>query len=48
MLHDACWESFRRIMGTVDPTLVDAAEHLLGDVVTVRAVSELRLRWISA
>nr|WP_186357162.1 cation diffusion facilitator family transporter [Streptomyces sp. SLBN-118] len=46
MLRDACREVFRRIMDAVDPTLVDAAEHALGEVAGVRAVSELRLRWI--
>ncbi|MDQ0939289.1 divalent metal cation (Fe/Co/Zn/Cd) transporter [Streptomyces sp. V1I1] len=46
MLRDACREVFRRIMDAVDPALVDAAEHALLDVAAVRAVSELRLRWI--
>ncbi|MFK4222456.1 cation diffusion facilitator family transporter [Streptomyces sp. NPDC019890] len=46
VLRNACREVFRRIMDAVDPALVDAAEHALGEVVGVRAVGELRLRWI--
>ncbi|MDX6351360.1 MAG: hypothetical protein QOF84_6150 [Streptomyces sp.] len=46
VLRDAAREVFRRIMDAVDPALVDAAEHALLDVPGVRAVGELRLRWI--
>ncbi|HET6355429.1 cation diffusion facilitator family transporter [Streptomyces sp.] len=46
VLRDACREVFRRIMDAVDPALVEAAEHALEEVPGVRAVSELRLRWI--
>ncbi|WP_181786320.1 cation diffusion facilitator family transporter [Streptomyces phytophilus] len=46
VLRDAGREVFRRIMDAVDPALVDAAEHALGGVAGVRAVGELRLRWI--
>ncbi|GGT78519.1 cation efflux system protein [Streptomyces atratus] len=46
VLRDACREVFRRVMDAVDPALVDAAEHALGRVPGVRAVGELRLRWI--
>ncbi|SCF90628.1 cation diffusion facilitator family transporter [Streptomyces sp. Ncost-T10-10d] len=46
VLRDACREVFRRVMDAVDPALVDAAELALGRVPGVRAVGELRLRWI--
>lgn len=46
VLRDACREVFRRIMDAVDPALVDAAEYALESLPGVRAVSELRLRWI--
>ncbi|MFD5028959.1 cation diffusion facilitator family transporter [Streptomyces sp. NPDC058220] len=46
VLRDACREVFRRIMDAVDPALVDTAELTLERVPGVRAVSELRLRWI--
>ncbi|MFI9582610.1 cation diffusion facilitator family transporter [Streptomyces sp. NPDC052236] len=46
VLRDACREVFRRIMDAVDPALVDAAENALEEVPGVRAVGELRLRWI--
>ncbi|WP_406730388.1 cation diffusion facilitator family transporter [Streptomyces sp. NBC_01794] len=46
VLRDACREVFRRIMDAVDPALVDAAEYALEELPGVRAVSELRLRWI--
>jgi cation diffusion facilitator family transporter len=46
VLRDAAREVFRRVMDAVDPALVDAAEHALLEVPDVRAVSELRLRWI--
>ncbi|WP_405609915.1 cation diffusion facilitator family transporter [Streptomyces sp. NBC_01508] len=46
VLRDAAREVFRRVMDAVDPALVDAAEAALLDVAGVRAVGELRLRWI--
>ncbi|MGP4002213.1 cation diffusion facilitator family transporter [Streptomyces sp. 8N706] len=46
VLRDAAREVFRRVMDAVDPALVDAAEHALVAVPGVRAVGELRLRWI--
>lgn len=46
VLRDAAREVFRRVMDAVDPALVDAAESALLDVPGVRAVGELRLRWI--
>ncbi|MEC4020187.1 cation diffusion facilitator family transporter [Streptomyces sp. H27-D2] len=46
MLRDAGREVFRRVMDAVDPALVDAAEEALLGVTGVRAVGELRLRWI--
>lgn len=46
VLRDAAREVFRRVMDAVDPALVDTAETALLDVEGVRAVGELRLRWI--
>ncbi|MGW3510708.1 cation diffusion facilitator family transporter [Streptomyces sp. NPDC000994] len=46
VLRDAAREVFRRMMDAVDPALVDRAERALGEVPGVRAVGELRLRWI--
>ncbi|QJT00298.1 cation transporter [Streptomyces asoensis] len=46
VLRDAAREVFRRVMDAVDPALVDRAEHALRKVEGVRAVGELRLRWI--
>ncbi|MFF2852216.1 cation diffusion facilitator family transporter [Streptomyces sp. NPDC058001] len=46
VLRDAAREVFRRIMDAVDPALVDTAERALEEVEGVRAVGELRLRWI--
>ncbi|MFF7985673.1 cation diffusion facilitator family transporter [Streptomyces sp. NPDC007901] len=46
VLRDAAREVFRRVMDAVDPELVDRAERALGEVPGVRAVGELRLRWI--
>ncbi|MEV8342576.1 cation diffusion facilitator family transporter [Streptomyces niveus] len=46
VLRDAAREVFRRVMDAVDPALVDAAESALLAVPGVRAVGELRLRWI--
>ncbi|MGW2962216.1 cation diffusion facilitator family transporter [Streptomyces sp. NPDC001220] len=46
VLRDAAREVFRRVMDAVDPELVDRAEQALCEVPGVRAVGELRLRWI--
>ncbi|MET9085925.1 cation diffusion facilitator family transporter [Streptomyces sp. NPDC004237] len=46
VLRDAAREVFRRVMDAVDPELVDRAERALHEVAGVRAVGELRLRWI--
>ncbi|TXS54899.1 cation transporter [Streptomyces sp. me109] len=46
VLRDAAREVFRRVMDAVDPALVDSAETALLTVDGVRAVGELRLRWI--
>ncbi|KUN64364.1 cation diffusion facilitator family transporter [Streptomyces griseorubiginosus] len=46
VLRDAAREVFRRVMDAVDPALVDRAESALRTVEGVRAVGELRLRWI--
>ncbi|MEV7028697.1 cation diffusion facilitator family transporter [Streptomyces sp. NPDC093272] len=46
VLRDAAREVFRRVMDAVDPELTDRAERALGEVPGVRAVGELRLRWI--
>ncbi|MFI1833369.1 cation diffusion facilitator family transporter [Streptomyces olivaceoviridis] len=46
VLRDAAREVFRRVLDAVDPALVDQAEHAVRQVPGVRAVGELRLRWI--
>lgn len=46
VLRDAAREVFRRVMDAVDPALVDRAEQAVRAVPGVRAVGELRLRWI--
>ncbi|MFI9601084.1 cation diffusion facilitator family transporter [Streptomyces sp. NPDC052043] len=46
VLRDAAREVLRRMMDAVDPALVDRAEGALREVPGVRAVGELRLRWI--
>ncbi|MFI1034321.1 cation diffusion facilitator family transporter [Streptomyces sp. NPDC020951] len=46
VLRDAAREVFRRVLDAVDPALVDRAEQALREVEGVRAVGELRLRWI--
>ncbi|ANS63714.1 cation efflux system protein [Streptomyces lincolnensis] len=46
VLRDAAREVFRRVLDAVDPALVDRAERALREVEGVRAVGELRLRWI--
>ncbi|MEU7561434.1 cation diffusion facilitator family transporter [Streptomyces eurythermus] len=46
VLRDAAREVFRRVLDAVDPALVDRAERAVRAVEGVRAVGELRLRWI--
>jgi cation diffusion facilitator family transporter len=46
VLRDAAREIFRRLMDSVEPALVDAAESALRQVPGVVAVGELRMRWI--
>ncbi|MFI9804121.1 cation diffusion facilitator family transporter [Streptomyces sp. NPDC052301] len=46
VLRDAAREVFRRMLDAVDPALVDLAERTVRTVPGVRAVGELRLRWI--
>ncbi|ALO92450.1 Cation efflux system protein [Streptomyces hygroscopicus subsp. limoneus] len=46
VLRDVAREVFRRVLDAVDPALVDRAEHAVRQVPGVRAVGELRLRWI--
>ncbi|WP_043485990.1 MULTISPECIES: cation diffusion facilitator family transporter [Streptomyces] len=46
VLKDATREVFRRLMDSVDPTLVDKGEAAVREVPGVRDVSELRMRWI--
>ncbi|MEU7058198.1 cation diffusion facilitator family transporter [Streptomyces sp. NPDC046197] len=45
-LKDAAREVYRRLMDSVDPKLVDAAETTLRDVDGVRDVGQVRMRWI--
>jgi len=46
VLKDAAREVFRRLMDSVDPALVDAAEAALRGVDGVRGAGQVRLRWI--
>jgi cation diffusion facilitator family transporter len=46
VLRDAAREVYRRLMDSVDPSLVDRAERALRQVPGVRDVAGLRLRWI--
>nr|WP_307875183.1 cation diffusion facilitator family transporter [Frankia nepalensis] len=46
VLRDAAREICRRLMDSVDPTLVDAAESALAGTAGVREVGAIRLRWI--
>ncbi|MFI1330798.1 cation diffusion facilitator family transporter [Streptomyces sp. NPDC020845] len=46
VLKDAAREVFRRLMDSVDPTLVDKGEAAVREVAGVRDVKELRMRWI--
>ncbi|MGW4519179.1 cation diffusion facilitator family transporter [Streptomyces sp. NPDC004393] len=46
VLKDAAREVYRRLMDSVDPALVDAAENALRDVDGVLDVGQVRMRWI--
>jgi cation diffusion facilitator family transporter len=46
VLKDAAREVYRRLMDSVDPKLVDAAETALRSVDGVRGVGQVRMRWI--
>jgi cation diffusion facilitator family transporter len=46
VLRDAAREVCRRLMDSVDPKLVDAAELALRDVDGVLGVGQVRMRWI--
>ncbi|MFI8849699.1 cation diffusion facilitator family transporter [Streptomyces sp. NPDC053499] len=46
VLRDAAREVFRRLMDSVDPALVGAAETALRAVPGVRGVGQVRMRWI--
>ncbi|GLW66270.1 cation efflux system protein [Actinomadura rubrobrunea] len=46
VLKDAAREVYRRLMDSVDPALVDAAEAALRRVGGVRGVGQVRMRWI--
>jgi len=46
VLKDAAREVYRRLMDSVDPTLVEKAETALYGVDGVRALGRMRMRWI--
>ncbi|MFI6469911.1 cation diffusion facilitator family transporter [Streptomyces sp. NPDC050516] len=46
VLRDAAREVYRRLMDSVDPTLVEKAETALSAVAGVRGVGQVRMRWI--
>lgn len=46
VLRDAAREVYRRLMDSVDPALVDSAEHALRGVEGVRDLGQVRMRWI--
>ena len=46
VLKDAAREVYRRLMDSVDPKLVDAAETALRSVDGVHGVGQVRMRWI--
>ncbi|MFJ9909504.1 cation diffusion facilitator family transporter [Streptomyces sp. NPDC101152] len=46
VLKDAAREVYRRLMDSVDPKLVDAAETALREVDGVRDTGQVRMRWI--
>jgi cation diffusion facilitator family transporter len=46
VLRDAVREIYRRLMDSVDPSLVDNVENVAAQTSGVRAVGEVRVRWI--
>ncbi|WP_435602502.1 cation diffusion facilitator family transporter [Streptomyces sp. bgisy130] len=46
VLRDAAREVYRRLMDSVDPALIDAAETALREVDGVHGVGQVRMRWI--
>ncbi|MEU6013673.1 cation diffusion facilitator family transporter [Streptomyces sp. NPDC047515] len=46
VLKDAAREVYRRLMDSVDPALVEAAEHALRGVEGVLDIGQVRMRWI--
>ncbi len=46
VLKNAAREVYRRLMDSVDPGLVDTAEHALRDVDGVLGVGRVRMRWL--
>lgn len=46
VLRDAAREVYRRLMDSVDPALIDAAETALRGVDGVHGVGQVRMRWI--
>ncbi|MGH8882249.1 MAG: cation diffusion facilitator family transporter, partial [Stackebrandtia sp.] len=46
VLRDAVREVYRRLMDSVDPALVDAAERALRGVHGIRGLGAVRMRWI--
>lgn len=46
VLRGAARDVLHRLMDAVDPSLVDAAEHVLSEVDGVQRVGSVRLRWI--
>ncbi|MBV9023732.1 MAG: cation transporter [Streptomycetaceae bacterium] len=46
VLKDAAREVYRRLMDSIDPALVDAAETALRDVDGILGVGQVRMRWI--
>ncbi|MFF3743453.1 cation diffusion facilitator family transporter [Streptomyces kronopolitis] len=46
VLRDAAREVYRRLMDSVDPEIIDAAEGALRAVDGVRGVGQVRMRWI--
>jgi cation diffusion facilitator family transporter len=46
VLRGAAREVFGRLMDSIDPSVIDLAEHTLETTDGVRAVSDLRVRWV--
>ncbi|WP_437099954.1 cation diffusion facilitator family transporter [Streptomyces kronopolitis] len=46
VLRDAAREVYRRLMDSVDPEIIDAAEGALRSVDGVRGIGQVRMRWI--